>query len=169
MKGDKQVKEMMINIFDYPHVPYWFSIGQAIHLIKMSFAGHSDRPDPIALLVFDEKYNLVGTVNRHDLLRALGPENWRSVPELPDQQAALSDDSLSGDFISEAKHKVERPVSEVMVPVRYFVEPDDLVTRAAFLMVRHKRLLLPVLEGKKKFVGLIRMADVFDHLSEVVD
>jgi CBS domain-containing protein len=36
-------------------------------------------------------------------------------------------------------------------------------------MVRHKRLLLPVLEGKKKFVGLIRMADVFDHLSEVVD
>jgi len=169
MTGEKQVKELMINIFDYPHVPYWFSIGQAIQLVKMSFAGHGDRPDPVAILVFDEKYNLVGTLGRHDLLRGLGPELWAPVRGASDQQADSSDDSLHGDFISEAKQKVERPVSEVMVPVRYFVDPDDLVTRAAFLMVRHDRFLLPVLEGKKKFVGLIRMAEVFDNLSGVAD
>ncbi len=169
MTGEKQVKELMVNIFDYPHVPYWFSIGQAIQLVKMSFAGHGDRPDPVAILVFDEKYNLVGTLGRLDLLRGLGPEFWRLTPEALDQQTNESDDSLPGDFISEAKQKVERPVSEVMVPVRYFVEPDDLLTRAAFLMVRHDLLLLPVLEGKKKFVGIMRMADVFDNLSGVAD
>jgi len=169
MTEETQVKELMVNIFDYPHVPYWFSIGQAIQLVKMSTAGHGERPDPVVILVFDEKYNLVGTLDRHDLLRGLGPELWRSAPEASDLQADESDDSLAGDFRSEAEQKVERPVSEVMVPVRYFVEPDDLVTRAALLMVRHDLLLLPILEGKKKFVGLIRMAEVFDNLSGVAD
>jgi len=169
MTAEKLVKELMVNIFDYPHVPYWFSIGQAIQLVKMSFAGHGDRPDPVAILVFDEKYNLVGSLGRGDLLRGLGPESWRLAPESSDQQANESDDSLLGDFSSQAKQKVDRPVSEIMLPVRYFLEPDDLVTRAAFLMVRHDLLLLPVLEGKKKLVGLIRMAEVFDNLSAVAD
>lgn len=169
MTGEKQVNELMVNIFDYPHVPYWFSIGQAIQLVKMSFAGHGDRPDPVVILVFDEKYNLVGTLGRLDLLRGLGPELWRLGPEASDQQTEDFHDSLPSDFISEAKKKIERPVSEVMVPVRFFVEPNDLMTQAAFVMVRHDLLLLPVLEGKKKLVGLIRISEVFENLSGVAD
>jgi CBS-domain-containing membrane protein len=32
-------------------------------------------------------------------------------------------------------------------------------------MLHHDLILLPVLENKKKFVGLVRMIEVFDELS----
>ena len=164
MTGEKYVKDFMINIFDYPHVPYWFSIGQAAHLVRMSFTGQGERPDPIAILVFDEKYNLVGTLGRNEILKGLGPENWTSAPEGSDMQADITDD-----FCREAGKRAERPVSEIMVSVRNYVEPGDSINRAAFLMVRNGLLLLPVLEEKKKFVGLIRMAEVFDYLVAAVE
>jgi len=46
------------------------------------------------------------------------------------------------------------------------VEPNDSITKAAYLMVHHDLLLLPVLENKKKFVGLVRMIEVFDEISD---
>jgi hypothetical protein len=169
MTRENSVKELMVSIFDYPHVPYWFSIGQAVQLIKMSVAGQMERLDPVVILVFDEKYNLVGTVGRNELLRGLGPDHWKSVPEASDGQSDECCNIPADDFISDARERAERPVSEVMVSVKHYVQPDDLVTRAAFLMVRHNILLLPVLEGKKKFVGLIRMAEVFNDLSVAAD
>jgi predicted transcriptional regulator len=35
-------------------------------------------------------------------------------------------------------------------------------------MIHNELLLLPVLEDKKKFVGLVRMIEVFNELSEAV-
>ena len=55
-----------------------------------------------------------------------------------------------------------------MVPAKQFVEPTDPVTKAAYLMVHHDIVLLPVLENKKKFVGLVRMIEVFDEISELL-
>ena len=34
MSNGKVVKDVMIGIFEYPHVPYWFSIGQASGLSR---------------------------------------------------------------------------------------------------------------------------------------
>ncbi len=63
----------MIGIFEYPHVPYWFSINQAIRIVKVSFISAKKYPDPMAILVFDEKYNLMGTLTLKDILRGLEP------------------------------------------------------------------------------------------------
>ncbi len=35
-------------------------------------------------------------------------------------------------------------------------------------MLHHDLLLLPVLENKKKFVGLVRMIEVFDEISDAL-
>jgi len=59
-------------------------------------------------------------------------------------------------------------VSEIMASAKYFVEPGDPVTKAAYLMLQHELILLPVLENKKKFVGLVRMIEVFDTISDAV-
>ncbi|HTZ18284.1 MAG TPA: CBS domain-containing protein [Dissulfurispiraceae bacterium] len=167
MTRENVVKDLMVSIFDYPHVPYWFSIGQAVQLIKMSVSGQGDRLDPVVILVFDEKYNLVGTAGRNELLKGLGPDSWNSESAIEEQSEAFPD--MSEDFLAEARERAERPVSEVMASVKYFVQPDDSVTRAAFLMARHNLLMLPVLEGKKKFVGLVRIADVFDDFASVTE
>ena len=71
-------------------------------------------------------------------------------------------------FTRESKELAEKQVSDIMRPARIFVEPDDPITKAAYLMLHHDLILLPVLENKKKFVGLVRMIEVFDEISNAV-
>src|SRR4030042_5986926 len=96
MSESKVVKDLMIDVFEYPHVPYWFTIKQTIMVIKKSLTGTEKCIHPLAVLVFDEKYNILGTLTMKDILKGL-----------------------------ESKEKAERPVSEDIIPAKFFVEPDD--------------------------------------------
>jgi predicted transcriptional regulator len=87
------------------------------------------------------------------------------VPEEDESELALIWDSL---FTKDTQELAEKPVSEIMVPAKHFVEPNDPVTKAAYLMVRNEQVLLPVLENKKKFVGLVRMVEIFDEISNAI-
>jgi Mg/Co/Ni transporter MgtE len=167
MSESKVVKDVMTGIFEYPHVPYWFTIGQAIRIVKVSFLSTKKYPDPLAILVFDEKYNLMGTVTLKDILRGLEPRFLK--PSATAQGAAEDESALSliwdTLFDKGSKELAEKPVSEIMATAKHFVEPDDPITKAAYLMLHHDLILLPVLENKKKFVGLVRMIEVFDEIS----
>ncbi|MEW6416780.1 MAG: CBS domain-containing protein [Nitrospirota bacterium] len=137
--SDKKIKDLMIGVFEYPHVPYWFTIKQAIMVVKKSVIGTEKCIHPLAVLVFDEKYNILGTLTLKDILKGL-----------------------------ESKEKAESPVSEVMIPVKFFVEPDDPATKAADLMLNNDLILLPVIEDKKKFVGVVRIIEIFDELTSAI-
>jgi CBS domain-containing protein len=171
MQTDKKIKDVMVGIFEYPHIPYWFSIDQAMRIIKVSFISEKKYPEPLAILVFDEKYNLVGTLTLKDILSGLEPGFMRA----PTERAQVVDEDVSALsliwdslFAKQSKDLAKKPVSEIMVPAKFFVEPSDSLTKAAYLMVRHNLILLPVLEGKKKFVGLVRMIEIFDELSSAI-
>lgn len=140
MAKDKVVKDIMVNVSKYPHVPYWFSIKKAINIVKLSLFDAKEYPVPMAILVFDEKYNLMGTITLKDLLKGL----------------------------EESKKTAERPVSEIMTPAKFSAEPKDPVAKAANLMIQNDLELLPVIDDKKHFVGLVRMIEVFDELSNVI-
>lgn len=170
MSNSKVARDVMIGIFEYPHVPYWFSISQAIRIVKVSFLSTKKYPDPLAILVFDEKYNLMGTLTLKDILRGLEPSFLKPSEKaqgLKEDESALS---LIWDklFDQSSKELAEKPVSEIMVPAKHFVEPGDPLTKAAYLMLHHDLILLPVLEDKKKFVGLVRMIEVFDEISNAI-
>ena len=81
MESGKRVEDIMVSIFDYPHIPYWFSFNEAIRTIaKASFRNDSKKSlEPTAMLVFDEKYNLLGTLSLQDIIKGLEP-NFRNVP-----------------------------------------------------------------------------------------
>jgi CBS domain-containing protein len=170
MSDSKAVKDLMIGIFEYPHVPYWFSISQAIRIVKVSFLSTKKYPDPMAILVFDEKYNLMGTLTLKDILRGLEPQFLK--PSTTAQGAEEDESALSliwdSLFTKATKDLAEKPVSEIMTQAKHFVEPGDSVTKAAYLMLHNDLVLLPVLEDKKKFVGLVRMIEVFDSISDAV-
>lgn len=170
MSNGKVAKDVMIGIFEYPHVPYWFSIGQAIRIVKVSFISSKKYPDPMAILVFDEKYNLMGTLTLKDILRGLEPRFMKPSEKAQGISADESGLSLIWDtlFTQGTKELAEKPVSEIMVPAKQFVEPGDSLTKAAYLMLHHDLTLLPVLENKKKFVGLVRMIEVFDEISNAI-
>ena len=170
MSTSKVAKEVMVGILEYPHVPYWFSINQAIGIIKVSFLSVKKYPEPMAVLVFDEKYNLMGTLTLKDILKGLEPRFLKpstkaQVPEEDESALSLIWDKL---FDRSSKELAEQPVSKVMVPAKYFVDLQDPVTKAAYLMIHHDLVLLPVLENKKKFVGLVRMIEVFDEISNAL-
>jgi CBS-domain-containing membrane protein len=171
MASDKKIKDVMVGIFEYPHIPYWFSIEQAMRIIKVSFISTKKYPEPLAILVFDEKYNLLGTLALKDILRGLEPSFMKTPPEkaqvLAEEETELSLvwDSL---FAKESKDLAKKPVSEFMTPAKFFVEPTDPITKAAYLMIHNNLILIPVLENKKKFVGLVRMIEIFDELSEAI-
>jgi Mg/Co/Ni transporter MgtE len=159
----------MVDVFDFPHIPYWFTIRQAVGIVKKSLLSGDKRHHPLALLVFDEKYNLLGTVGLKDLLRGLEPNFLKpskkaQVPEEDESGLSLLWDTL---FDKGAKEMAERPVSEVMIPAKLFVKPEDPITKAAYLMIHHDLVLLPVLENKK-FVGVLRMIEIFSNLSDAV-
>ncbi len=125
MSDSKVVKDVMIGIFEYPHVPYWFTIGQAIRIVKVSFLSTKKYPDPMAILVFDEKYNLMGTLTLKDILRGLEPRFLK--PSSTAQVAAEDESALSliwdTLFDKSSKELAEKPVSDIMATAKYFVEP----------------------------------------------
>jgi CBS domain-containing protein len=169
MSSSKTVKDIMVDVFDFPHIPYWFTLRQAIGIVKKSLLGGERCHHPLALLVFDEKYNLLGTVSLKDILRGLEPSFLKptrkaQVPDEDESGLALIWDTL---FDKGAKEMAERPIGEVMVPAKLFVKPEDPVTKAAYLMVHYDLALLPVLENKK-FVGVVRMIEIFTNLSDAV-
>jgi Mg/Co/Ni transporter MgtE len=170
MQSDKKVKDLMISVFDYPHVPYWFTIDQAMKIIKVSFIKEKKYTEPLAILVFDEKYNLLGTLTLKDILKGLEPRFMRSTEKAQGYIQEEKDLSLIWDtlFTKESKELAQKTVSEIMIPAKYFVEPNDPITKAAYLMIHDDLLLLPVLEAKKKFVGLVRLIEIFDEISDAI-
>ena len=170
MSKGKVVKDLMLDVFDYPHVPYWFTLSQAIKIIKVSFISAKKYPEPLAILVFDEKYNLMGTLSMKNILTGLEPKLMRPTTDAQaytkeGPELALIWSTL---FNKESKDLAEKPVSEIMVPAKYFVEPDDPITKAAFMIIHNDLILLPVLENKKKFVGLVRLIEIFNEISDAV-
>ncbi len=170
MPNGKTVKDLMLDVFEYPHIPYWFSIRQAIGIIKKSILTKEKCLHPIAILVFDEKYNLVGTISLKDILRGLEPKFLKPVTKAQVHEEDESGLSVlwANLFNKESKVAAERPVSEVMAPAKVFAQPGDPITKAAYMMIHNDLILLPVLEDQKKLVGLVRIVEVFNELSAAV-
>jgi len=169
MPNTKTVKDMMIDVFEYPHMPYWFTIRQAIGIIKNSLIKSDKCIHPQAVLVFDEKYNLMGVLTLKEILEGLEPRFLK--PSTKAQGISGAEEDLSAVWASlfpkECKERAESPVSNVMIPVKSFVSPDDEVAKAAYHMVHDDLMLLPVIKGGK-LMGIIRMIEVFQEVSDVV-
>ena len=143
MAYGRTVKEVMVSISQYPHVPYWFDLGQAIKLVKVTFLDTNKYYVPMTILVLDEMYDLRGTLTLKDILGKIQEERG-------------------------SREILQSPVGKIMTPAKIFVQPGDLVAKAASLMIENNLELLPVSSEKNKFVGLVRMMEIFDELINVV-
>ena len=71
MSYEKIVKDLMIPLEDYPHVPYWFTLNQAVIIVREAAIKFEGSFEPRAVLVFDEKYALLGILTLKDIVRGL--------------------------------------------------------------------------------------------------
>ena len=170
----KRAGELMIPLTDYPHIPYWFSLRQAIAMLSKSEIEVEGRKSlPRAFLVFNEAYELLGVVRRRDILRGLEPQFLGKKG--PDYARKLFDVKADPDLLELANGKVagrikeraERPVGDVMQPFKVTVQHDDHLMKIIYEMVENNLSMLPVLRDGS-VVGVVRSVDVLDEVSKLV-
>lgn len=155
METSKKVKDLVIPLSDYPHMPYWGSLKEAIVQLNVAYeTGHH------TVLVFDEAYKLVGMLLQKDILRGLEPKFARHYEE----GVPIAWDDL---LRSGAEKRLERSVKDFMSDVKARLDAEDSILKASHIMLEEDAYLLPVLDGDK-LIGIVRMGDLFHEITNVV-
>ncbi len=155
METKRKVKDLAIPLSDYPHMPYWGTLREAIAQLNVAYeTGHH------TVLVFDEAYKLVGMLLQRDILKGLEP---KFAQHYEDGVPIMWDSLLE----SGSESRLARPIKESMSAVKGMVDAEDNILKASHIMIHEDAYLLPVMEGDK-LIGVVRMGDVFHEITNVV-
>ena len=165
MSDGKKVKDLMIPLEDYPHIPYWFTLRQAMAIVREAAIKFEAVFEPRAVLVFDEKYQLVGILTLRDILKGLEPKFLKETPLIKADPALMV---LLGEMFGPGmKGESNRPVSEVMSPIKATVNGNDPLAKALYLMIYENVGMMPVMQDHK-VAGMVRLSDLFNEISKLV-
>jgi len=171
----KVAGDLMIPIENYPHIPYWFTLRQAVAEIEKSTIEASGKKSlPRSLLVFDEKYNLVGMCRRRDILKGLEPKFLRTMGVKHREEVFFDLDTdpnlveISAGRIGKAMHEqAEMPVSDVMLPIVSTADFDDHLAKIIYKLLSRDLYMIPVLKDDR-VVGVVRTVDVFHEIAKIL-
>jgi CBS domain-containing protein len=165
MPQEKKVQELMIPLEDYPHIPYWFTLRQAMAIVRETSIKYEGQFEPRAVLVFDEKYQLMGILTLRDIIKGLEPRFMQESGLIKgDSNLAVLISDLFGLNLKEASQKA---VSEAMSPIKVTVQGSDPIAKAVFLMIKENVGMMPVIQDSK-VAGMIRLSDLFGEISKMV-
>jgi len=170
----RRAGEIMIPLDEYPHLPYWFTLRQATAELEKSEVEIDGRKSlPRAVLIFDEKYQLMGIARRRDIMRGLEPEFLMGKPiesrkTMFDVKVDPNLSELSYDKLLDGmRRQAQRPISDVMRPIVATVDFQDHLAKIIYEMVDRGLSLLPVLK-EGKVVGVVRSVDAFREIAEIL-
>lgn len=151
----KKLKDLLIPLSNYPHMPYWGTLREAIAQLNLAYErGHH------TVLVFDEDYKLVGMLSEKNILTGLVPKFARHYS---DGVPVYWDDLLE----SGSKKRLDEPIKKFMVQVQVVGEPEDNILKGAHLVLQDENFLLPIIENEKT-IGVVRMGDVFHEITNAL-
>ncbi len=166
--------DIMIPLDKYPHIPYWYTLRRAIVEMEKSEIDIGGKKSlPRVVLIFDEKYQLLGMARRRDILRGLEAEflDTGSAESKGHAFGVKTDPNLleifSEKWIHGLKERAERPVSDIMLPITATVEHDDHILKIIYNMVDKNLSLIPVVKDKR-IVGVVRSVDVFHEVAKLL-
>jgi predicted transcriptional regulator len=165
---------IMIPLDKYPHIPYWFTIRQAIAEIQHSVLEIDGRKSLArAVLVFDEEYKLLGMVRRRDILCGLEPESFFGKKAHHSKQ--LFDVEFDPNLLEVARNhlyetvaaQADHTVSSIMIPIRHTVEHDDHLVKIIYEMNINKYSMVPVMKNGV-VVGVVRTVEVMNEIAKML-
>jgi CBS-domain-containing membrane protein len=171
----KRVGDIMIRLEEYPHLPHWFTLRQALAELKGAQyeVGEGQVASPRSALVFDEEYRLLGLLRRRDIMRGIVPRYLASeklhfkaqdITVRPDPDLwALSFDKT----IKALREQSECKVSEVMQPIVTTLHVEDPLMKAVSQFVEHDTSLIPVLRDGK-VAGVVNTVCVCHELAQLI-
>ncbi len=166
MPGERKVKDFMIRLVDYPHIPQWFTLGQALAIVRETALRFEGAFEPRAVLVFDEKYQLSGILTLGDIVKGLEPRFLQETALVKKKDPSVTA-LLEDVFGPEMKEQANRQVSEAMSPIKVTVNADNSLVEALALMMSENVGLMPVMQ-ENKVVGMIRLSDIVRVIARFV-
>lgn len=147
-----EIKKLLIPLTDYPHMPYWATLEEAI--VLLNFAHESGYH---TVLVFDEFYKLLGMLDGREILRVINPK-FKNLS--PDEVSSKWNDIIN----SASNNQFKKPIKTFMSPFNIIVEASDNVLKVAYLLLEHNLDIIPVKESGK-VLGVVRMHDIFHSIT----
>ena len=175
MSKQINMAEIMTPIDEYVHVPFWYSIREAMAALnkgpKREGCSSTDR----VVLVFDNAYNLVGAVRRMNLLQGLEPSFLHTGDSQKKGRRALftvaDDVSLSIVDVEQSqknmRRRSERPIEDVLSPITETLTVGDPIIKAVFKMAKVDVGVIPVLEDNA-VIGIVTVDELFKAVSTFV-
>ncbi len=155
MSKIKKLKNLVISITNYPHMPYWATLEEAIVLLNFSYETAHD-----TILVFDDSYKLIGVLDQKKILRAIHPGLSKPSPEkVSDEWEKLISTNKLDQF--------KKPIKDFITPLNIIIDVEDHILKAAHLMLKHNMDLLPVKESEN-VVGVVKMHDIFHEIAAFI-
>lgn len=170
-----RASDVLIPLDKYPHLPYWFTLRQAMAEMEAAQLEINGRVSlPRMLLVFDEKYQLMGMARRRDILRGMEPSFLRDKPiqyrkKLWDVEPDPGLTEFSYGHVMEAVKKLadQITIGDVMIPIKATVDYNDHIVTIIYEMNKHDLSMLPV-SREGKVVGVVRSVDVFHEVAKML-
>lgn len=166
-------EDILIPLDSYPHVPYWFSLRQAIAAMERSQINCEGMQSlPRVVLVFDEQYQLMGMVRRRDILRGLS-ENAMLDPDEKGDPAIRRTSPVRSKKVSQHQEyetiraRAQRPVSDVITPIRVSVPSTMTLSELVDFLVIHDVAIVPVIKDGS-LIGVLRSTDVLRHVAKLL-
>ena len=165
MAKHQKVKDLMIPLEDYPHIPHWFTLRQAMAIVREAAVKCEGAFEPRAVLVFDDKYQLTGILTIRDIITGLEPRLLQETsPDKPDPDLTVLMGDISGPNLQEHS---QRLVSEVMSPIKATVDANAPIFQPLYPMIKENVGLMPVTQANK-VAGMIRFSDLFNEIAKLV-
>lgn len=178
---ESTVKELMVPLSEYAVVHEEATLFEAvIELEKSQKAFRHSQYRHRAILVLDEKDEILGKISQMDVLKALEPK-YRELGDngaLPRSGFSLqflksmmnTFDLWQGSLSNICKKAASIRVKDFMYSPRQgeFVKENTKIGEALHLLVMGSHHSLIVLNDAEKIVGVLRLSDVFDKLSQTI-
>jgi Mg2+/Co2+ transporter CorC len=178
--ADKKVKDIMVPLADYATVSENANLHEAVFALREAQHKFDLSKDPHrAIIVLDNKGNVVGKLSQLDLLKGLEP-NYDKIGDFREtSRFGFTPDFLKSlmknyglwnhPLMDLCKKAAEKKVKDIMyTPTRgEFVLEDAFLDEAIhqLIMGHHQSLLVT---KDKKIVGILRLSDVFREVCDLI-
>jgi len=171
-----RVKDLYVDIDDYPNISLNAPIGHAFHLMHHAL---QDKTRFRTILVLDDDDHLKGYLSLRDLIRAVGPDYLHkkrpdvkgnqpfNIEGLDQDMSALSLIWQEG-FTLKLHDELKKPVCDYMTLMEDQVSLDDPIAKCLYLMLFRDVLVLPVVENDQ-VIGVIRLIDLFERIADNIE
>lgn len=142
------VSRLMIDRNAWPQLRASTKVKDAMGILRIQSEDEKITHGHSTPLVLDDQYHLLGLITLVDLLKSV-----RHLCDQTDEPCELG--------------KADRPVSELVKPFPATVTPEDSIMAALDIILKSGISMVPV-EREGKFVGMVKLADVFNTLAALL-